>query len=124
MITTRILHTLLPLAIVTVAAVGCTADDKRELGEQDIRDSLQASADRVLDERSTSADGALRCTARISTDGVATGSCSGTTADGVPFVVRYDGTADIDAETCTATMAVTIDGVAQADRAGVDCFAG
>ncbi len=124
MITTRILHTLLPLAVVTVAAAGCTADDKRELGEQDIRDSLRASAGRVLDEHSTSADGALRCTARIGADGVATGSCSGTTADGVAFVVRYDGTADVDAETCTATMAVTVDGVAQADRPGVDCFAG
>ena len=124
MITKRILHNLLPLVVVAVAAAGCNADDKRELGEQDIRDSLRASADRVLDERSTAADGALRCTAKIGTDGVTTGSCSGTTADGVSFVVRYDGTADVDAETCTATMAVTVDGVAQADRPGVDCFAG
>jgi hypothetical protein len=119
----RILQILLPLGVV-VALAGCNAEDKRELGEQDVRDSLRSSVEDVLAERSTSVDGRLDCTSTIGSDGVVEGSCSGTTKSGEAVVLRYVGVADIGEERCVATMAVTIGGVALADRAGVDCFAG
>jgi hypothetical protein len=122
--TSCILRILLPIGVAVVAVAGCNADDKRELGEQDVRDSLRASVEDVLTERSTSVDGGLDCTSTIGSDGAVEGSCSGTTASGEAVVLRYVGLADIDAETCSATMAVSIGGVALDDRAGVDCFAG
>ena len=119
-----IVRILLPIGVALIAVAGCNADDKRELGEQDVRDSLRASVEDVLAERSTSVEGQLDCTSTIGADGAVEGSCSGTTASGEPVVVRYAGVADIGAETCSATMTVTIGGGALPDRAGVDCFAG
>jgi hypothetical protein len=123
MITNRILHALLPLAVLAVAATACSDEDKRALGEQDVRDSLRASTEQVLDEQGAAVDGDLECTSSIGTDGAVQGACTGTAADGTAIVAGYVGTADVDAETCTATMAITVAGAALPDRSNVDCFA-
>jgi hypothetical protein len=120
-----ILRTGLPLAAIAIAATACSDGQKRALGEQDVRDSLRASVEEVVTARGTSVDGdGLDCSASIAADGAVDGHCAGTTAAGEAVAVAYRGTADVDAETCTAVMTVTFAGAAQPAADGVDCFAG
>jgi hypothetical protein len=119
----RILHVLLPVAVVAFAATACSDDQKRALGEVDVRDSLRASVERVLDDAGVTVDDALDCTSSIDAGGAVTGSCDGTTTDGDAVTATYAGTADIDAETCAADMAVTVGDAAPTTASAIDCFA-
>ena len=120
----RILHVLLPLAVVLVAACACTDDQKRALGEEDVRDSLHASVERVLEDQgdAVGADG-LDCTSSINAAGEVAGTCAGTTEDGDAIAATYVGTADIDAETCVAELTMTVGEAEMPPGSGVDCFA-
>jgi hypothetical protein len=119
----RILQALLPLAVVALAATACSDDQKRALGEEDVRDSLRASVEHVVDDAGTTLGDDLECTSSIDTDGTVTGSCDGATADGDAVAAAYAGTADVDAESCTADMTVTVGDAPPTTATGVDCFA-
>jgi hypothetical protein len=122
MSTATIFRTLAPLAVVLAAATSCSDDQRRSLGEEDVRDSLHATVERVLDAHGAELDGGLDCTSSIGAEGAVTGSCTGTTADGRPVAGAYTGTADVDAETCTADATVSVAGEQLASDSGVDCF--
>lgn len=124
MFNNRIRRVLLPLAVVLAGASACTDDRKRSLGEEDVRDSLHASVERVLGDHgdAVGADG-LDCTSSINTAGEVAGTCAGATEDGDEIAATYVGTADIDAETCVAELAMTVGAVEMPSGAGVDCFA-
>jgi hypothetical protein len=122
MTTATIFRRLAPLAVLLAAATSCTHDQRRSLGEEDVRDSLRATVERVLDDHGTELEGSLDCTSTISTDGAVTGSCTGTTSDGRPVAGAYTGTADVDAESCTADSTVAVADQQLANGAGVDCF--
>ena len=118
-----LLKTVLPLAVVALAATACSDDQKRALGEEDVRDSLHASVEQVVGDAGATLGDDLECTSSIGADGAVSGSCNGTTANGDAVAATYEGTADIDAETCTADMAVTVGDAAPTTATGVDCFA-
>ena len=122
MISNRILQTLLPLAVVALAATACSDDQKRALGEEDVRDSLRASTEQVVEADGGTVADDLDCTSSIDVDGTVSGSCTGTTDTGGAISATYDGAADVDAETCTADMAVTVDDGPPTTATDVDCF--
>jgi hypothetical protein len=123
MIPNLIRNSLLPLAILAVAATACSDDQKRSLGEQDVRDSLRTSVEQILDDTGDGVDGdGLDCTSSIGSDGTVDGSCAGSTDGGEPVTAAYAGTADIDAETCTAVMTITVGATELPPDDGVDCF--
>jgi hypothetical protein len=117
-----IFRTLAPLTVVLAAATSCTDAQRRSLGEEDVRDSLHATVERVLDGHGAELDGRLDCTSSIGADGAVSGSCTGSTADGRAVAGAYSGTADVDAETCRAEATVTVAGDRLARDADVDCF--
>ena len=118
--TARLIRTLAPLAVVVaIGATACTDSDRRELGEEDVRDSLRAAAERVVD---VEVDGDFDCTSTISQGGAVTGSCTGTTADGQAVEAVFAGTADVDEESCSADLTVSVGGRAAGPRAATNCF--
>ena len=111
---------LAPLAVaVAIAATACTDADRRELGQEDVRDSLRAAAERVVD---SGIDGDLDCTSTITADGAVTGSCTGTTDDGKAVEAVFAGTADVDDERCSADLTVSVGGEQQAHETATNCF--
>ena len=108
--------------MLALASTSCSDEQRRALGEEDIRDALAGQVQQVLDEHELEPDGDLDCTGDISSAGVATGSCTGTTTTGAPIDGSFDGTADVDDETCTAQLVVEVDGEVIADSTSVDCF--
>jgi hypothetical protein len=49
-------------------------------------------------------------------------SCSGVDASGAAVTGTFDGTADVDAESCTAHLVVSIDDRAVVDQPDINCF--
>jgi hypothetical protein len=118
--TARLLRIIAPIAVVVaIGATACTDADRRELGEEDVRDSLRAAAERVVDVEIA---GDFDCTSTISQGGAVTGSCTGTTADGQAVEAVFAGTADVDEETCSADLTVSVGGEQQAHEAATSCF--
>jgi hypothetical protein len=111
-----------PLAVAAFGVTACTDDQRRSLGEEDVRDSLRASVEQVLDTHDASLDGDLGCTATIGADGTVAGSCTGTTDDGNDVAAAYTGTADVDEETCQADLTVSVAGEQLAADSGANCF--
>jgi hypothetical protein len=117
--TLRFRH-LAPLAVaIAIAATACTDSDRRELGAEDVRDSLRAAAERVVD---TGIDGDLDCTSTIAANGAVAGSCTGTTDDGKAVEAVFAGTADVDEEHCSADLTVSVGGEQQAHETATNCF--
>lgn len=117
----RILVGLVPLVIIVSAA--CTDDQRRSLGEEDVRDSLRASVERVLEDHGGAPDGDLECTATIGADGAVDAACTGRADDGAAISGSYVGTADVEAETCTAELTVAVGPTDAPVEPAVDCFA-
>jgi hypothetical protein len=118
--TARLIRTFAPVAVVVaLGATACTDADRRELGEEDVRDSLRAAAERVVDVEIA---GDLNCTSTIAVDGAVTGSCTGTTDDGQAVEAVFAGTADVDRERCSADLTVSVAGEQQAHETATDCF--
>jgi len=119
--TFRFRHLAPIAAVVAIAATAaCTDSERRGLGEEDVRDSLRATAERVVD---APIDGDLDCTSSITVDGAVTGSCTGTTDDGHAVEAVLAGTADVDAERCSGDVTVSVDGEQQAHESAANCFA-
>jgi len=118
------------LALVTVGLLalpaGCSDEQRRDLGEEDIRQSLTEHVEQAADDEGVDIDGDLTCTADITDQSTLTASCDGTTTTGVAVVGTFEGHADLEAdpEVCAAHLVVVVDQAAVADEADVDCFAG
>ena len=119
----RRLVTVTIVAALTIVA-GCSDEQRRDLGEQDTSDSLTAQVERVVADQGLELDGSLDCTADIDEASAVTSSCTGTATSGAAIGGTFTGTADVDAETCTAQLVVEIDGEPVADEPDVDCFDG
>lgn len=119
---TRVLA-VLTAVIVTVGAAACSEEQRRDLGEVDIRETLADHVEQVVENQELALDGDLDCTADIADDDLAvTSSCTGETSSGLTVSGSFTGSADVEAEECTAALAVTIGDEAVADESGVDCF--
>ncbi|MET0909141.1 MAG: hypothetical protein ABWZ99_06700 [Ilumatobacteraceae bacterium] len=118
------------LALVSVGllavATGCSDEQRRDLGEEDIRQSLTEHVEQVADAQGLEIDGDLTCTADITAESALTASCDGTTSSGAAVSGTFEGTADMetDAEVCTAQLIVLVDQASVADEPDVDCFTG
>jgi hypothetical protein len=113
---------LAPLAVLALAA-SCSDEQKRDLGEVDVRDSLTASVEQTLGDHDAAVDGdGLDCTSSISEDGAVAGSCEGTMESGDAVTGTYAGTANVDDETCRADLEVTVGGSVLDSESDVDCF--
>ncbi len=119
--TTNPLVWLAPLAA-AVLAVGCTADQRRGLGEEDARDALTMQVERAVADRGLELDGDLACRAALAVDSALTAECAGLTVSGVVVAGSFDGTADVDAESCSVRLVVEIDETPVVERPQVDCF--
>ena len=109
-------------AVTLLALSACTGVDRRELGEQDIHDSLASQVERVVNDRSLSFGDDLDCTSSIDNTRVVSATCVGTAISGEAVTATFAGTADVDAERCTAVLVVDIDGVQIIDQPYVQCF--
>jgi hypothetical protein len=109
-------------AVAMLGVAACTDEQRQALGEEDLRDSLRGRIVDVLEGDDLELDGDLLCVAAIADGSAATAGCEGTTTSGAAVAGTYDGTADIDAETCTARFDVVVDGAAIAGEDDVDCF--
>jgi hypothetical protein len=112
---------LASVALIVVASA-CNHADRKELGEEDARAMLQQRVEQAVTGRNLSLDGGLRCTAGIDDQGALSASCQGTTTSKQAVSATMAGTADVDAETCTAQLAVAVDGEQVATEPDVDCF--
>jgi hypothetical protein len=105
-----------------LAFTSCSAAQRRELGEQDIHDSLASHVERAVNDRSLSMSDSLDCTSTISLDSRVSASCVGTASSGQAVSASFTGTADVDAETCTAVLVVDIADDRIIDQPYVQCF--
>jgi hypothetical protein len=112
---------LAALAVAVVAIAGCSSEQRRAFGEQDLRDSLDSRTTAIV-AANDSGDVSLACAASIGTDSAVDATCTGTTDTGDVVEASFTGTADVDAETCEARLVVRIDGDDVADRPDVRCF--
>jgi len=118
------------LALVSVGllaiAAGCSEEQRRDLGEEDIRQSLGEHVEQVVDGQGLEIDGDLTCHADITESSTLTASCDGTTSTGAAIVGTFEGAADMetDPEVCAAHLVVLVDQTSVADEADVDCFTG
>jgi hypothetical protein len=109
-------------ALVVLAFTSCSAAQRRELGEQDIHDSLASHVERAVNDRSLSMSDSLDCTSTISLDSRVSASCVGTASSGQAVSASFTGTADVDAETCTAVLVVDIADDRIIDQPYIQCF--
>jgi len=109
-------------ALALVAFTSCSAAQRREFGEQDIHDSLASHVGRVVNDRSLSISDSLDCTSTISVDSHVSASCIGTASSGQAVSATFSGTADVDAEACSAVLVVDIDRNRVIDQPYVQCF--
>lgn len=101
---------------------GCSAEQRRSLGEEDARDALTMQIERVLDAEGIELDGDLDCQSTITGGSAVTANCSGVADSGADVSGSFDGSADVDGETCSARLVVSIDGRSVVDQPQVDCF--
>lgn len=109
--------------LVLVAASGCGDEQRRDLGEEDTRAALQERVAQVVENEGLALDGDLECSGDIGADSAVTSTCTGTTTSAAAIVASFTGTADVDAETCTARLVVEVDGEVVLDEPDADCFA-
>ena len=109
-------------AVALLTFTGCSAAQRRALGEQDVHDSLASHVERVISDRSLAIGNRLDCSSTIDADSHVSASCAGATSSGSVIKATYVGTADVNAETCTAVLAVDIDGTRIVEQPYVQCF--
>jgi hypothetical protein len=109
-------------ALAVIALTACNASQRRALGEMDIHDSLASHLTRAVSDRSLSVREPLDCTSQIHPDSHVSASCVGTASSGQAIAATYLGTADVDAEQCTAVLVVDIDSNRVVDQPFVQCF--
>jgi len=107
---------------VLLLGAACTDEQRRALGEEDVRASLAARVSAAVEADGSELEGDLDCQATIGDDGVVTAGCTGTTTTGDAVSGAYAGTADVDAETCAADVVATIADEPVMGETGVECF--
>jgi hypothetical protein len=110
-------------ALAVLAFTSCSAEQRREMGEQDVHDSLASHVSRAINDRSLAMTDSLDCTSIITADSHVSALCVGIATSGQAVAASYTGTADVNAETCTAVLVVDIDGSRVIDQPYVQCFA-
>ena len=112
-------------ALVLLAAVltlaSCSSEQRRELGEQDVRDFLSGRIEQVADEHGVDLSDDVQCSADISPESELTASCVGTTTNGEPVAAALTGSANADDEECVGDLTVTVGSEVTEER-GVACF--
>jgi hypothetical protein len=118
--------------IVAVLAVGaglimlgaCNDEQRRGLGEIDVRDELHDRVEQAVEDGGQTIKGDLDCESAIDEDGQVAASCVGVTDDGDDVTGSFAGTADVDAEECEAALAVTVGGEDLVSEPTASCFNG
>ena len=110
-------------ALVLLVAVGCTNEQRRSLGEVDVQEALAGRVELAVAGRGMELDGVLDCSSEIAADGAVSGSCAGITTSGAPAIGTFDGTGDVEAGTCSASLVIDVDAEVAVDEPDVDCFA-
>ena len=108
--------------LAALAFSSCSAAQRRELGEIDVNDSLASHVNRAVNDRSLAMSDSLDCTSTITVDSHISASCVGIADSGQAVAASFSGTADVDAETCTALLVVDIGGHRIIDQPYVQCF--
>ena len=109
-------------AVTLLTMSACTGAQRRALGEEDVRESLNSQVQRVVNNRSLSIGNSLDCTSSIDSTSIMSASCVGTATSGEAITAAFTGTADVDTERCTAVLVVDIDGVRVLHQPYVQCF--
>ena len=109
--------------LAVLAFSSCSAAQRRQLGEQDVHDSIASHVQRVINDRSLAMSNPLDCTSTIGVDSHMSASCVGTATSGQAVAATFTGTADVNAETCTAVLVVDLDGHRIIEQRYVQCFA-
>lgn len=117
------------IALLTIAAVaamlmvGCSAEQRRDLGEADVMLSLQTEIEDVLDDNNLELDGDMACTSDLDSEPNVAATCEGTTTSGKAFSGTYDGAADVDDIECSVELTIVIAGSQVVNESNVNCFA-
>ena len=117
--------------IVTVIAIGagvlmvgaCTAEQRRGLGEIDVREVLHDRVEQAVADGGQKIDGDLDCHSQIDGDGKVAASCVGVTESGNDVTGSFAGTADVEAEHCAASLTITVGDDAVVTDPDALCFA-
>ena len=110
----------LGVALFTLGA--CNADQRRGLGEIDVRDELHGRVEQAVSDEGQSIKGDLDCHADIDLDGNLSASCAGVTDDGDDVSGTFAGTADVEDERCDAALTITVAGDVVVTQPQVACF--
>ena len=110
------------LGVGILALGACNADQRRGLGEIDVRDELHDRVEQAVSDQGQSIKGDLDCHADIDRSGSLSASCAGVTDDGEGVSGTFDGTADVEAEECEAALTVTVADLVVITQPAVPCF--
>ena len=108
--------------VVLLALAGCSKEQRRDLGEIDVRDALHGEVEQAASDQNLDVDGDLDCTADIDADSNVVASCAGTATSGEAISGTYAGTADVDAEQCSALLVITVEGAEIVNNPDAKCF--
>jgi hypothetical protein len=109
-------------AVSVLAFTSCSAAQRRAFGEQDVRDSLTSHVNQTVNDLSLSMRDSLHCNSMITVDSHVSASCAGTASSGQPVLASFAGTADVNAETCSAVLVIDIAGDRVIEQPYVQCF--
>lgn len=109
-------------ALTLVVAAGCTEEQRRDVGEVDVREVLEGRVEQAVEDEGLEMDGDLSCSSDIGEDGSVTASCEGETSSAAAVLGTFAGTADVEDEHCAAQLVVTVGGSTVLDEADADCF--
>jgi hypothetical protein len=109
-------------AVVVLATTGCSKEQRRDLGEEDVKVVLEGKVETAVEDKDLAVDGNLSCRADLDAEPKVTASCTGTTESGEAINGSFDGTADVNDAKCTATLKVDIGGKEVVNEPAVDCF--
>ncbi|HEY7628555.1 MAG TPA: hypothetical protein VH761_15900 [Ilumatobacteraceae bacterium] len=109
-------------AIAFLITTGCTASQRRALGEEDVKDTLTSYVKKALNDEKLSLEGHLQCTSDIDTASNMSASCAGITKDGNAVHGTLTGTANVENETCTGDVSVAVADTQIAIVPGIHCF--
>lgn len=109
--------------VLLLALTGCSNEQRRDLGEIDVRDALHGEVERAVADNDLDVDGDLDCTSDIAADSKVVASCAGTLTSGEAINGTFAGMADVEAEQCSALLVITVGGAEIVNDPDAECFA-
>jgi hypothetical protein len=97
-------------AVVVLASTGCSKEQRRDLGEEDVKVVLEGKVEKAVEDKDLAVDGNSSCRADLDAEPKVTASCKGTTESGEAIDGTFDGTADVNDAKCTPNLKVDIGG--------------